>query len=180
MDINQQIADNLGLVYTLLGKFHLTDDQDAESFAYEALHKAILTFNDANGAKFSTYATCVISNALRMHLRSKNKKRQLQTMSLYEPYGDNFYLVDTIGSVDTTEDIVCTTLTHEEAINAYTRILNSISSAKQRHAIELWYNSGFTIKQSELATRVGLTQSMVSRTINGFKHRLKKELEEFL
>ena len=182
-DVNKQIKNNLGLVYQLLNKFELAEDQDAESIAYEALHKSILTYKQTRGNAFSTYATCVISNALRGHLREKNKKRQLQCISMYTPISqeeDTGYLIDTIGTLDSTEDIICAKELKEAAYDAIGRLLEEMTSDNQKKIIIMWLESSGSATQKEIAKAVGVTQAAVSRYISSFKYNLLLELEDFL
>lgn len=184
VDINKTIRENLGLVYSQLAKFDLLEDQDAESLAYEALHKAICTFKGSKNAKLSTYACCVISNALRGHLRSKNKKRQIQHVSYYEPLNsdgpDDIYLVDTLCSGMSADAGIYTKEFYATLTKALSKIYKDITSPVQRKIFVLWVNSGFKIKQAELVSETGVSQAAVSRTLSSFRYSLSKELEEYL
>ena len=85
MEVNDKIAANTGLIYKQLTAFNLLYDQDAESFAHEALWRAVKTFDESAGVAFSTYAVCCINNELRKHLRTLNRKRQLDVVSYDAP-----------------------------------------------------------------------------------------------
>ena len=182
MDINEKIESNLGLVYRLLHSFNLVNDQDAESLSYEALYDAVKTFNNDAGVAFSTYATCVISNRLRMYIRHINRKRQLQTISYYTPLSidsDTGYLVDTLHSDDTIEDKVCLKELCSVLPAAFLKVLRELSE-NQRKVILIWYESDYKASQVDIAKKIGISQAAVSRTISGFRYRLKKELEDYL
>lgn len=184
MDINEQIRENLGLVYAILNKFNLRDDPDAESIAYEYLYKALLTFNASMNTSLSTYATCLISNALRGHLRSLNKKRQIRYISLYTPISneepDLGYLLDIVKSNESTEDTVYAGLLKGKITEAISKILSEITSNRQRAIILLWLESSCTLVQKDLAAAAGVTQASVSQALSAFKHRLSQELEDYL
>ena len=185
MDINDQIAENAGLIYKQLSSFNLLYDQDAESFAYEALYRAILTYNKDAGTAFSTYATCCISNALRKHLRTLNKKRQLETVSYYEAISarsDSDDLIDIIPAVDTTTDAEAVYLFKElQGVvgEAFNKVLRDMP-AKHQKVITSWYNSDCQMTQCELAKALQISQPTVSKAISIFKYRLKLELEEYM
>lgn len=182
MDINEQIRSNLGLVYKQLHRFNLVDDPDAESFAYEALYKAIITYNSASGNAFSTYAVCVIANSLRLHIRNKTKKRQIVTISLNTPIGtdeDSIYLMDTIETKDSVEDILITKELSKKANECIAHILSEANETT-RSIITEWYASDFRLPQKEIANKLGVSQAYVSRAISNFKYKLKVELEDYL
>lgn len=182
MDINDQIARNKGLIYKQLHSFQLTYDQDAESIAYEALHKAILTYNKDAGTAFSTYATCVINNALRHHLRSLNKKRQLEVISYYAPLSpddkDSTCLVDVLVHPDDAESI----LIDRESRVVINRAFNEeylLLSDTHKKVVDLFFIVG-DMKQQDIAKAAGVTQATVSKIISAFRHRLKIRLEELM
>ena len=182
MDINESIARNKGLIYKQLHSFQLTYDQDAESMAYEALYNAVLTYNKETGTAFSTYATCVINNALRHHLRSLNKKRQLDVISYYTPLSpddeDSACLVDVLVHPDDAES----TIIDKESRAMIRRAFNdeySIMSEKHKKVVELFFIAGI-IRQQDIANSVGVTQATVSKIISAFRHRLKVRLEELM
>ena len=178
MDINEQIAANTGLVYTQLHRFNMVDDPDAESKAFEALYKAVKTFDASKGFTFSTYAMCVIKNALRMHLRSTQKKRQLSVFSYDtpDPLVEGKSMLDHI----ITDNDVETVLLQEEACkiitDTFVKHKNALSE-EHRAIIDMWYSK---MTQTEIAKRVHLSQSYVSRIIAGFMYKLRKELEEYM
>lgn len=181
MDVNEKIAVNVGLVYKRLKDFSLTDDQDAESCAYEALHKAVITYDESRGAEFSTYASCVIGNALRMHLRKAKRKRQLDVVSYYTPYpsAEGLYLLDVIAAAsDASEQFLS-----KEACSIISKVFvaqkNKLSET-HREIIELWYSSSPKKTQTEIAEIVNVSQVTVSRVISGFAYKLKLALEEYM
>jgi RNA polymerase sigma factor (sigma-70 family) len=182
LDINEKIASNKGLIYKQLHSFQLTYDQDAESLAYEALHKAIVTYNEAAGTAFSTYATCVINNALRHHLRSLNKKRQLDVVSYYAPLSpdnkNSACLVDVLVHPDDAE----TTLIDKESRAIINRAFNEeyqLLSEKHKRVVDLFFVVG-NMTQQDIARAAGVTQATVSKIISAFRHRLKVRLEELM
>ena len=182
MDINEQIRSNLGLVYRQLHRFRLVDDPDAESFAYEALYKALMTYDKASGNAFSTYAICVISNSLRLHIRNKTKKRQITTISLSTPISNDkgaLCLMDTIENRVSIEDTLITEELRKAAKESIKRLLSEANETT-RNIITEWYASDCRLTQKEIADKVGVTQACVSRTLSKFKYKLKIELEDYL
>lgn len=182
MDINDQIAANLGLVYQQLIRFNLKDDQDAESYAYEALYKAVTTYDAAAGAAFSTYATCVIANTLRMHVRKANKKRQLEVVSYDTPVSDEEYsgaFVDMLRQAEDTESTVLFNELSDVVANAFSDIYDTLSDTHKK-IVSMWYESDYKMTQTEIARTLHLSQAMVSRVLSSFKYKLRVELEEYM
>lgn len=182
MDINDKIAAHLGLVYQQLARFRLTEDQDAESFAYEALHRAVLTYDEKTGNAFSTYAVCCIANALRKHIRHISRKCQLSVVS----YDEIAYRDDS--GACWLDKIVCANDAETEVLfgelsdvikKAWLKVYNGLVDT-QRKVIYVWYTSGYEMTQREIADILHVSQAMVSRTLSIFKHRLKLELEEYM
>lgn len=179
MDINDQIAKHKGLIYKQLTAFNLLQDQDAESFAYEALHRAITTFNSDTGAAFSTYAVCCINNELRKHLRTLNRKRQFELVSYDAPLlaDDSSCLADILEHPESVEQ----TLLSEEAcahiVDAF-KAEYKLLVPKHRRVIRMFYGYEGRMTQKEIATSVGFTQATVSKIVSAFRHRVKVRMEE--
>jgi RNA polymerase sigma factor (sigma-70 family) len=182
LDINDKIAQNKGLIYKQLNSFQLTYDQDAESTAYEALHTAILTYNSKAGAAFSTYATCVINNALRHHLRTLNKKRQLDVVSYYAPVSPNeansACLVDVLVHPDDAETMLIDKESRAMINKAFREEYTTLSD-KHKKVVDLFFVVG-DMTQQDIAKAAGITQATVSKVISAFRHRLKIRLEELM
>ena len=185
MDINEQIRANRGLIYQQLNRFNLQYDQDAESYAYEALHRAILTYDASTGNVFSTYAVCVIANALRKHLRTLNKKRQLDVVSYnggITEDNESDSLIEVIRHPDAESDPEAMMLFTElrgEVGKAYRKVFSSLSE-KHQSIITAWYNSDYKMTQSEIAKALRVSQPTVSKALSVFKYKLKLELEEYM
>ena len=180
-DINELIAENLGLVYSQLRRFNMLDDQDAESLAYEALYKAIETYNPESGNNLSTYAVCVVSNALRSHNRYKNRKRQLQLISYNTVLQDEeSELIDLLRVGDTAEDVIVRNELYERVNSTLSIIRSEITSPLHLSIFDTWYDNEFNITQTEIAKLVGTSQATVSATLGKFKYRIRKELEDYL
>lgn len=169
-------------MYQQLSRFRLLNDQDAESFAYEALYNAILTFDEAKDNTFCTYAICVISNALRGHLRRKYKKRQLETVSYYEAISadeESVYLLDTLKQIEDTESTVLSNELNEVIRTAYNETLKGLSD-KHRQIVVMHYDEEPRKTQQEISKILGISQATVSNVLAGFKYKIKVKLEEYM
>ncbi len=181
-DINDTIAENLGLVYGQLKRFELLGDQDAESAAYEALYNAIVSYNDASSTKFSTYAICVIANAIRMVLRARRNKKQINTVSYHEPIGDENEetFADVLSYGDTIDDVLLRNEMREDIYNAIMRVYNNLTTENAKRIFIMWYRSDFTATQRDIAEALNVSQPTVCRNLSIFKYKLKQELEDYL
>lgn len=183
MDINDKIAENKGLVYQQLARFNLTYDQDAESYAYEALYKAVITYDASTGTVFSTYAVCVIANALRKHLRTLNKKRQLDVISYYDPItadANADELLEVLPAHDGDAESMVMFRELSEAVRAaFSKVLKTLTPLQQ-DVINAWYASDCKMTQSDLAKALHTSQPTISKALSVFKYRLKVELEEYM
>ena len=181
MDINEHIRKNKGLIYKQLNSFQLTYDQDAESTAYEALYKAIQTYDEKTGTAFSTYAICVINNALRHHLRTLNKKRQLDVISYHTPLSpddDSVCLVDVLVHPDDAESMLIDKESRVIINRAFSEEYAMLSYTHKK-VVSLFFIDG-DMKQQDIAKEAGITQATVSKVISAFRHRLKIRLEELM
>lgn len=181
-DIDQLIKDNIGLVYKQLHRFHLINDPDAESFAFEALGNAAKDFDETLGNKFSTVATVYIYNALCGYLRQLNAKRQLEVVSynaiMKLPNGEEHEYLELLESDHNVEGDFMHKERIRHLVKYYRELLGGITNEKQRKIIIAWTRSGFEGTASSIAKRTGLSQSYVSQTITNFKFELRKLMEE--
>lgn len=181
MDINDKIAQHTGLVYKQLTAFNLLYDQDAESFAYEALYNAVITYDEKAGTAFSTYAVCCINNALRRHLRTLNKKRQLEVVSYDAPITsdtDSPAMLDVIPQLYTVEDALLCTESCEFIRKAVVEEYEKLSE-KHKVVVRLFLTSSMGMNQQTIAKSAGVTQATVSKIISAFRHKVKQRLEEY-
>lgn len=180
MDINDQIAKHTGLIYKQLTAFNLLYDQDAESFAYEALYRAITTFKAETGNAFSTYAVCCINNELRKHLRALNRKRQFEVISYDAPLleDDSSCLADILEHPNSTEQVLMSEETCKHIVGAF-KTEYALLVPKHQRVIRMFYGYEGKLTQREIATSVGFTQATVSKIVSAFKHRVKLRMEDY-
>lgn len=182
-DINEEIRSNLGLVHGQLRKMHLVNDQDAESAAYEALYKAILTFDSSKGYKLTTYATCCIYNALGSHIRMLNKKRKLEVLSynniLRSEDGEDHEYLDSLADTVLVEQEYLRGELREKIIQAFTVEYEKLGSDKKRRIVLMWHSTQYSATNKEIAESVGVSQPYVNQVLGAFRAKLKTSLEAY-
>ena len=129
MTIEQLIQDNTGLVYKQLHKFNKAFDDDAVSYAFEALWRAAKTYDESKGAKFSTYASVCIYNEIALYLRKEQQRLKLDVVSYDNPIEDSTFLYF-IKSDDDIEKALVDTEKMDKVSAAFTNILDSLNSVQ--------------------------------------------------
>lgn len=180
-DLNTLIKKHSGLVYSQLHKFHLINDPEAESIAFEALLNALRTYDESRNTKLSTVATVCIYNALGSYVRKLNKQRVIETVSYNNiAYTDDSESHEFVDMLSTGEDIESNYIRSE--LYAYTRkafneLYDTITNDKHKTILKVWNESDFTATTVEISKQIGVSQSYVSQVISGFKFKLRKKLE---
>ena len=172
MDIEQIMRDNKGLMYKQLHKFNLAYNEDAISYAMEALWNAAKTFNPNAGIKFSTYASTCIYNGIMMYFRVSEEK--LDVTSYDEVNEDGLSLLDSLADIP-----VCDQKRIEQIYDLMYKVADTMTRESQVKLVYAWIDSNFEAKQRELAAQFDVTQAAVSRTLGIYKNKLKQELEDF-
>lgn len=181
-EVNKIIEDNIGLVWKQLHKFNRADDDNAFSYALEALGVAAQTYDKTKGYAFSTYASTCIYNAVGCYLRSLNKQKQISVV-YYDDFiegSDKLTYLDVLPDTETPDKATLDRESKEQLWAAFEKVLSTMSDKASVSIIRYWQQSEFTAKQAEIAEHVNVSQSHVSRTLSAFKHKLKQELEDYL
>lgn len=178
------IAHNLRLVVYLAKKFENTgiNVEDLISIGTIGLIKGINTFNPNKNIKLATYASRCIENEILMYLRRNNKTRL--EVSIDEPLnvdwdGNELLLSDILG---TDEDIIYRDMENEVEIHLLRKALETLDE-REKEIIFLRYGlnrrDGKEMTQKEVADRLGISQSYISRLEKKIMERLKKEIQKY-
>ena len=175
------IEHNLRLVAYIAKKFDNTTASIEEliSIGTVGLMKAISTFNSDKNIKLATYASRCIENEILMFIRkASTQKREI---SIDEPLsvdfdGNELLLSDILGS-DT--DIVSKEMEEDEERRLLHNAVSELSS-RERIIIEMRFGltSGEEMTQKEVADRLGISQSYISRLEKRIMGHLRKKIEE--
>ena len=156
---------NLRLVAFIAKRFENTGTgiEDLISIGTIGLVKAIGTFHADTGIKLATYASRCIENEILMYIRKRSGQRC--EVSMEEPLntdwdGNELLLSDVLGSE---EDSVSYELEKAEERAAVRQAVASLDP-RERELIELRYGFiGNELTQKEVADRLGISQSYISR-----------------
>lgn len=176
------IEHNLRLVVYLSKKFENTgiNVEDLISIGTIGLIKGINTFDPNKNIKLATYASRCIENEILMYLR-KNSKTRFE-VSIDEPLnvdwdGNELLLSDILG---TEEDIVYKDMETEAELDVLKDAVNRLKG-REREIIFLRYgltgDSNRELTQKEVADKLGISQSYISRLEKKILIRLRKEVQ---
>ncbi len=171
---------NLRLVAHIIKKFDGTgeDNDDLISIGTIGLIKAINTYDREKGTRLATYAARCIENEILMHLRAIKKNRI--EVSLYDSIGvdkegNEISLIDVLG----TEAEVVTELVENNLEQK--RLLEKVRhlSSREKNVLELRFGlfNGIRKTQKEIARKLGISRSYVSRIEKRALHKLIKDFK---
>ena len=173
------IEHNLRLVVYIARRFENTGVgiEDLISIGTIGLIKAVGTYRGDKNIKLATYASRCIENEILMFLR-KNAARRGE-VSIDEPLntdwdGNELLLSDVLG---TEEDTVMRPI-EEDVDRSLLASALRVLSLREREIITLRFGLGGRREQTqkEVADRLGISQSYISRLEKRIIQRLKKEI----
>ncbi|WOO36689.1 RNA polymerase sporulation sigma factor SigK [Anaerocolumna sp. AGMB13020] len=174
------IERNLRLVAHIVKKYNSADREidDLISIGTIGLIKAIDTFDPDKGIRLATYASRCIDNELLMMLRSG--KRQAKEVYLYEPIGSDKegHEINLLDIIESSESDIIEEIELQGNVKRLYELVNKVLNKRERQIIEMRYglNSQEEITQREIASKIGISRSYVSRIE---KKALKKLREYF-
>lgn len=172
------IERNLRLVVYIARKFENTGVgiEDLVSIGTIGLIKAVNTFDPQKKIKLATYASRCIENEILMYLRRNNKTRS--EVSFDEPLnidwdGNELLLSDVLG----TENDIISRPIEEQVDRQLLHLAMDRLSAREKVIMELRFglDDGVDKTQKEVADRLGISQSYISRLEKRIIRRLRKE-----
>ena len=173
------IERNLRLVVYVAKRFDNTgvNMEDLISIGTIGLIKAVDTFDAAKQIKLATYASRCIENEILMYLRKLSARKT--EVSLDEPLntdydGNELLLSEVLGTDD---NVVMQPLEEETDRQVLRRAVERLPQ-REKSIIMLRYglNGGKEQTQKEVADRMGISQSYISRLEKRILSRLRREL----
>lgn len=175
------VEKNLRLVVYIAKKFENSgiNIEDLISIGTIGLMKAINSFNADKNIKLATYASRCIENEILMYLR---KTQKIKTeISIDEPInvdseGNDLVLADILG---TENDAMFKQVEESDNKKIVDAAINTLCE-REKTIMELRYgfNGKKELTQKEVADKMGISQSYISRIEKKVIQRLKKEFEE--
>ena len=173
------IEHNLRLVVYIARRFENTGVgiEDLISIGTIGLIKAVGTYRADKNIKLATYASRCIENEILMYLR-KNACRKGE-VSFDEPLntdwdGNELLLSDILG---TEADVVMRPIEEDVDRSLLAAAINQLSPReKQIITLRFGLGGGREQTQKEVADRLGISQSYISRLEKRIINRLKKEI----
>ena len=173
------IEHNLRLVVFIARRFENTgvNLEDLISIGTIGLIKAVNTYRRDKNIKLATYASRCIENEILMHIRKvANQKGEV---SLDEPInmdydGNELLLADILG---TDEDMILRPLEDEVDLCILRQALTQLPD-REREIVYMRFGLGGRkeLTQKEVAVKMGISQSYISRLEKRIMLRLRKEL----
>lgn len=172
------IERNLRLVVYIARKFENTGIgiEDLVSIGTIGLIKAVNTFDPQKKIKLATYASRCIENEILMYLRRNNKTRS--EVSFDEPLnidwdGNELLLSDVLG----TENDLISKPIEEQVDRQLLHLAMGRLTSREKVIMELRFglDNGVEKTQKEVADRLGISQSYISRLEKRIIRRLRKE-----
>ena len=175
------IERNLRLVAHVCKKYQTGEEEmeDLISIGTIGLIKAIATFDYDKGNRLATYAARCIDNELLMFFRAR--KKTSREISLYEPIGtdkegNQIHLLDIMESND--KDVV-EAIELSGNMRLLYQYIPQVLNQREQEIIMMRYGlyNQKPKTQREIADKIGISRSYVSRIE---KHALEKLKQEFL
>lgn len=174
------IVHNLRLVSHIVRKYYSTakNQDDLVSVGTIGLVKAVDSFDIRNGARFATYASRCIQNEILMYFRSQKKLNN--EVSINETIdvdrdGNPLTYIDVISVNDTTDEDIDRFMQTQKAIN----LVRTALDERERNIIVMRFGLGGKkpMTQKEVAEKLGISRSYVSRIENTALAKLRRGME---
>ena len=173
------IEHNLRLVVHIIKKYYAStcDQDDLISIGTMGLIKAVNTYQSDKGVRLATYAARCIENEILMYFRSI--KKSSQDISLDEPIetdseGNPLTMMDILS----TEDTIFDDITKEIECKKLRKFIAEMNDMREKQILILRYglDGNEPLTQIEIAHKLGISRSYVSRIEAKVLKRLKKRL----
>lgn len=178
---NRLVEHNLRLVAHITKKYYTqaSNQEDLISIGTIGLIKAINTFRADKNIKLATYASRCIENEILMYLRKNSAQRT--EVSFDEPLntdwdGKELLLSDVLG---TDGDVVMGPIEADVDRKLLAEAVSRLSP-REKDIISLRFGLGGRkeLTQKEVADRMGISQSYISRLEKRIISRLRREMQK--
>lgn len=176
------ILHNLRLVSHIVRKYYSSgkNQDDLLSIGSIGLIKAVDSFDEKNGVRFATYASKCIQNEILMYFRSRkklNNEVSINDTIDVDRDGNPLTYIDVISVEDNTDEELDRKMQSAKALH----LVNTLLSEREREIIAFRYGLLGVKKpltQREVALKLGISRSYVSRLEKGALDKLRKQMGE--
>ncbi len=176
---NILIERNLRLVAHIMKKYYTqtADQEDLISIGTIGLIKGIETFDGSKGARLGTYAARCVENEILMYFRSQKKSAQDVSLSDYIETGSDGTALSLMDVVAQEDDLMERISTRED-IRKLIVAVDKVLTPQEKQVIILRYGllGEPPHRQREVAKKVGISRSYVSRIETKALQKLRLEL----
>ena len=177
---NILVERNLRLVAHVMKKYYAqtADQEDLISIGTIGLIKGVTTFDASKGARLATYAARCVENEILMYFRSQRKSAQDVSLSDYIETGAEgapLELMDVLSEdCDLLEEV-----SGRETVARLRQAVERCLSEQERQVVVLRYGlgGGTPLRQRQVAERLGISRSYISRIEKRALGKLRAELE---
>ena len=177
---NILVERTLRLVAHVMKKYYAqtADQEDLISIGTIGLIKGISTFDASKGARLATYAARCVENEILMYFRSQRKSAQDVSLSDYIETGAEgapLELMDVLSEdCDLLEEV-----SGRETVARLRQAVERCLSEQERQVVVLRYGlgGGAPLRQRQVAERLGISRSYISRIEKRALGKLRAELE---
>ena len=155
--------------------------EDLISIGTIGLIKAVNSYDSGKNIKLATYASRCIENEILMYLRRNSKTRM--EVSIDEPLnvdwdGNELLLSDILG---TDEDVIYKDIEDEVEKKLLNKAISRLTE-RERQIVDLRFGlsseDGTELTQKEVADKLGISQSYISRLEKRIIVRLRREIKK--
>ena len=177
---NVLIERNLRLVAHIMKKYYAqsADQEDLISIGTIGLIKGVTTFDESKGARLATYAARCVENEILMYFRAQKKSSQDVSLSDYVETGSDGANLELMDVVSQDEDLL-ETVSNREQLRKVCKAVDRVLTNQERQVICMRYGLGGldACKQRQVAQKLGISRSYVSRIEKRALEKLRKEVE---
>ena len=178
---NILIERNLRLVAHIMKKYYAqaSEQEDLISIGTIGLIKGITTFDCSKGARLATYAARCVENEILMYFRSQKKSSQDVSLSDYIETGTDGAALSLMDVVSDDEDLL-ETIVGRERLEQVRQAVQACLTDQEQQVIRMRYglDGHQASRQREVAQKLGISRSYVSRIEKRALQKLRRELED--
>ncbi len=178
---NILVEHNLRLVAHIMKKYYVagSDQEDLISIGTIGLIKGISTFDHTKGARLATYAARCVENEILMHFRSQKKISQDVSLSDYIETGTDGAALSFMDVVSQEADLLETVSTRQRVVQLR-KALEQCLTGQEQQVVRMRFGLAgeAPARQREVAARLGISRSYVSRIEKRALQKLRKALDE--